>query len=281
MVQDAIPRDLHAGDNGRSDLPVPQSIRFAIPKEISMHSVRAMVPNLPSRAAQDVLAKESDEALFAQYFFKVVDCPKAHVEHDWKTCPYAHPGEIAKRRPPQCHSFRICQEFRRQKTCKLGDNCPLAHGPWEAGLHPASFKSVFCAYGQSCQRPMCFFSHSQEELRVEAAQIWQEFDADQLEASRAEIENAETNAVDEEESEIDQLCSLTAAVSRLEMESQRRTESGGNDARFEQASLRKIKQHVQTKGLIRNHRNQWVNPEQPKNRFSGWGEDPKMDRCWF
>lgn len=41
----------------------------------------------------------------------------------------------------------------------------MAHGPWEAGLHPDAFKTNLCAYGKGCQRRMCFFAHDGCELR--------------------------------------------------------------------------------------------------------------------
>ena len=42
----------------------------------------------------------------------------------------------------------------------------MAHGPWEAGLHPDAFKTNLCAYGKGCQRRMCFFAHDGAELRT-------------------------------------------------------------------------------------------------------------------
>jgi hypothetical protein len=44
--------------------------------------------------------------------------------------------------------------------------CPMAHGPWEAGLHPDAYRTNLCAYGHECKRRMCFFAHDNSELRT-------------------------------------------------------------------------------------------------------------------
>ncbi|KAJ1476219.1 hypothetical protein T484DRAFT_1632873, partial [Baffinella frigidus] len=85
--------------------------------------------------------------------------------HDWKECPYRHDGETAGRRHPRVHAPQPCPDFKNTKTCPRGDRCHLAHGPWEAGLHPAAFRTNLCAYGRACGRRMCFFAHHAAELR--------------------------------------------------------------------------------------------------------------------
>jgi len=108
--------------------------------------------------------EETDEDLFAMYVFKVVHCSKQFV-HDWKECPYAHEGETARRRHPSQHTAQPCPDFKSTKSCPRSDRCQMAHGPWEAGLHPDAFRTNLCAYGRNCQRRMCFFAHDIEELR--------------------------------------------------------------------------------------------------------------------
>lgn len=113
---------------------------------------------------------ESDEDLFAMYVFKVVHCSKQFV-HDWKECPYAHEGETARRRHPSQHTAQPCPDFKSTKQCPRcvnlavspsdcalhevniwfvprGEKCQMAHGPWEAGLHPDAFRTNLCAYGR-------------------------------------------------------------------------------------------------------------------------------------
>ena len=45
----------------------------------------------------------------------------------------------------------------------------MAHGPWEAGLHPDAYRTNLCAYGHECKRRMCFFAHDNSELRTTAS----------------------------------------------------------------------------------------------------------------
>jgi hypothetical protein len=108
--------------------------------------------------------QETEDDLFSMYVFKVAQCSKQFV-HDWKECPYRHDGETAGRRHPRLHAAQPCPEYKNTKSCPRGDRCHLAHGPWEAGLHPAAFRTNLCAYGGACGRRMCFFAHDSAELR--------------------------------------------------------------------------------------------------------------------
>lgn len=75
-------------------------------------------------------------------------CPKAKP-HDWTQCPFAHPGEKAKRRDPRRFSYSgsACPEFRKAGVCSRGDACPLAHGVFETWLHPTRYKTQVCCKG--------------------------------------------------------------------------------------------------------------------------------------
>lgn len=97
--------------------------------------------------------QETEDDLFSMYVFKVAQCSKQFV-HDWKECPYRHDGETAGRRHPRLHAAQPCPEYKNTKSCPRGDRCHLAHGPWEAGLHPAAFRTNLCAYGGACGRRM-------------------------------------------------------------------------------------------------------------------------------
>ncbi|WOL17066.1 hypothetical protein Cni_G25855 [Canna indica] len=107
----------------------------------------------------------SDE--FRMYEFKVRRCARAR-SHDWTECPYAHPGEKARRRDPRMfhYSGNPCPDFRRGGGCRRGDACDLAHGVFESWLHPARYRTQPCKDGPACARRVCFFAHSPEQLRL-------------------------------------------------------------------------------------------------------------------
>lgn len=50
-------------------------------------------------------------------------------------------------------------------SCRSGDACLFAHGVFEGWLHPARYHTQLCKFGALCQRRVCFFAHSEEELR--------------------------------------------------------------------------------------------------------------------
>ncbi|CAL9083744.1 unnamed protein product [Musa textilis] len=118
-------------------------------------------------ADMDLAADEYACDEFRMYEFKVRRCPRGRV-HDWTECPYAHPGEKARRRDPrQFHySGSPCPDFRRCGGCRLGDACDLAHGVFETWLHPARYRTQPCRDGTACSRRVCFFAHSPEQLRI-------------------------------------------------------------------------------------------------------------------
>eukprot|EP00878_Enallax_costatus_P005251 GHUV01005518.1.p1 GENE.GHUV01005518.1~~GHUV01005518.1.p1 ORF type:complete len:467 (+),score=193.09 GHUV01005518.1:456-1856(+) len=53
--------------------------------------------------------------------------------------------------------------------CARGDACPYSHGVFEQWLHPSRFRTQLCSFGSACRRPICFFAHSVNELRVPTA----------------------------------------------------------------------------------------------------------------
>ncbi|ERN15247.1 zinc finger CCCH domain-containing protein 20 [Amborella trichopoda] len=103
---------------------------------------------------------------FRMYDFKVRRCVRGR-SHDWTECPYAHPGEKARRRDPRKfhYSGTACPDFRKG-NCKRGDSCEFAHGVFECWLHPARYRTQPCKDGTSCRRRVCFFAHTPEQLRV-------------------------------------------------------------------------------------------------------------------
>ncbi|XP_051151577.1 zinc finger CCCH domain-containing protein 20-like [Andrographis paniculata] len=103
---------------------------------------------------------------FRMFEFKVKKCARAR-SHDWTQCPFAHPGEKARRRDPRKYHYsgRPCPDFRKG-ACKRGDACEYAHGVFECWLHPARYRTQPCKDGTHCRRRVCFFAHTPEQLRV-------------------------------------------------------------------------------------------------------------------
>ncbi|KAE9587913.1 hypothetical protein Lal_00002766 [Lupinus albus] len=126
-----------------------------------------------SHSDSDVPGRESDAPVdayscdqFRIYEFKIRKCARGR-SHDWTECPYAHPGEKARRRDPRKfhYSGTACPDFRKG-NCKKGDACEHAHGVFECWLHPARYRTQPCKDGTSCRRRVCFFAHTPEQLRI-------------------------------------------------------------------------------------------------------------------
>lgn len=102
---------------------------------------------------------------FRMFSFKVRPCSRAY-SHDWTECPFVHPGENARRRDPRKFHYSCvpCPDFRKG-SCRRGDMCEYAHGVFECWLHPAQYRTRLCKDGTSCDRRVCFFAHTAEELR--------------------------------------------------------------------------------------------------------------------
>ncbi|KAK4774147.1 hypothetical protein SAY87_029166 [Trapa incisa] len=103
---------------------------------------------------------------FRIYEFKVRRCTRGR-SHDWTACPFAHPGEKARRRDPRKYHYTDapCPEFRKG-SCRKGEICEFSHGVFECWLHPARYRTQPCKDGMSCRRRVCFFAHKPEQLRV-------------------------------------------------------------------------------------------------------------------
>ncbi|KAL7086957.1 hypothetical protein ACP275_13G035500 [Erythranthe tilingii] len=103
---------------------------------------------------------------FRIYEFKVRKCNRSR-SHDWTDCPFAHPGEKARRRDPRRYRYSgtVCSEFRKGH-CGKGDNCEFSHGVFECWLHPSRYRTEACKDGKNCKRKVCFFAHSTRQLRI-------------------------------------------------------------------------------------------------------------------
>ncbi|CAK9154835.1 unnamed protein product [Ilex paraguariensis] len=124
---------------------------------------------LPSNNYDDDHDDDSDPYAsdhFRMYEFKVRRCTRSR-SHDWTDCPFAHPGEKARRRDPRRYHYSgtVCSEYRRG-ICTLGDNCEFAHGVFECWLHPSRYRTEACKDSKNCKRKVCFFAHSPRQLRV-------------------------------------------------------------------------------------------------------------------
>ncbi|XP_047335510.1 zinc finger CCCH domain-containing protein 2-like [Impatiens glandulifera] len=102
---------------------------------------------------------------FRMYEFKIRMCTRSR-SHDWTDCPFAHPGEKARRRDPRRYHYSstVCADFRRG-SCNMGDNCEFSHGVFESWLHPARYRTEVCKDGKNCNRKICFFAHIPRQLR--------------------------------------------------------------------------------------------------------------------
>ncbi|GBF98299.1 hypothetical protein Rsub_10962 [Raphidocelis subcapitata] len=104
--------------------------------------------------------------------YKVLPCPQ-RSSHAWSACPFAHPNERLRRRPLHregqpgpLYRAELCPAVRARQECPMGSECGYAHNVFEHWLHPAMYRTRLCASGTACNRAVCFFAHSNDELRV-------------------------------------------------------------------------------------------------------------------
>lgn len=103
--------DTTAGVHSPYSVPTPTANYLA-----ALHSY--LPSNVPDPIEQEPAEPELlDEFLrddFHMYVFKVRSCTRGR-SHDWTTCPYAHPGEKARRRDPRRfqYSGTPCPDFRK------------------------------------------------------------------------------------------------------------------------------------------------------------------------
>eukprot|EP00878_Enallax_costatus_P000406 GHUV01000496.1.p1 GENE.GHUV01000496.1~~GHUV01000496.1.p1 ORF type:complete len:511 (+),score=144.19 GHUV01000496.1:212-1744(+) len=112
--------------------------------------------------AKDILG--TDE--FKMYLYKVLPCGKRE-QHDIGACPFAHSGEKAARRDLRVFKYdsSACPDVLQSGRCPRGISCNMAHSVFEYWLHPQRYRTQMCRDGASCTRKVCFFAHSDQELR--------------------------------------------------------------------------------------------------------------------
>lgn len=149
-------------------IEVPSWPPTSVYHDVSLTSFRRF---LPSNDVFSIFSSDTSNSDFAcdefrMYEFKVRRCMKGR-SHDWTECPYAHPGEKARRRDPRKYHYSgtACPDYRKG-SCKRGDSCDFAHGVFECWLHPARYRTQPCKDGIGCRRRVCFFAHTAEQLRV-------------------------------------------------------------------------------------------------------------------
>lgn len=100
------------------------------------------------------------------YNYKVTLCSRTDV-HDWNTCFFGHVGETALRRHPGRYRYSPmwCPYIRKKVPCPSGDVCPFAHNIFEIWLHPLRYRTRLCRSGVNCNRAVCFFAHTPEQMR--------------------------------------------------------------------------------------------------------------------
>jgi hypothetical protein len=80
--------------------------------------------------------------------------------HNWKLCPWAHPGEAAARRHPSCHQADLCHAVRMVSS-SVALSCPL---PGSAALKcgcthvtsPPGWPLPRCSHGERTSRFLPF-----------------------------------------------------------------------------------------------------------------------------
>lgn len=115
----------------------------------------------------DISSPEYKTDEFRMFKLKVVECPRRY-SHDWTTCPFSHPNEKARRRDPRTFNYTgvACPFIRQNQACAYGDQCPYSHNVFEYWLHPSRYRTQLCNIAASCNRNVCFFAHTIEELRI-------------------------------------------------------------------------------------------------------------------
>lgn len=139
-----------------------------------MHAACSLSPCTPD---QSMPSTDTTDELFAtdefrMYAFKILPCAK-RTSHDWTTCPFAHPGEKARRRDPRMFSYLAvpCPDVKQNQPCPRGDSCQYCHSVFEYWLHPSRYRTALCQNGVNCRRSVCFFAHSVSDLRTDPSHL--------------------------------------------------------------------------------------------------------------
>ena len=162
-----------------------------------MHHQRQQEINGGHFNTSELNAPEYSTDDFRMFCFKVERCSKRFV-HDWRSCPFAHPTENARRRDPRKFKYVPipCPEYKRG-ICLRGDACPYSHGVYECWLHPAKYRTQLCKEGPYCRRPVCFFAHNVRDLR-QPTHVFEEDGQNEFSAQKGVVEGLSTKSDEEE-----------------------------------------------------------------------------------
>ncbi|KAJ4971007.1 hypothetical protein NE237_004106 [Protea cynaroides] len=89
---------------------------------------------------------------FLMYEFKVRRCMHSR-SNDWTDCPFANPGEKARRKDPQRYHYsgNVCTDFWRG-GCHHGDACEFVHGVLSAGFTRRGIACKLVRMGRTVSR---------------------------------------------------------------------------------------------------------------------------------
>jgi hypothetical protein len=129
----------------------------------------SVLPLMPAMIGpNEICAAEiwSNDPNFMIYCYKIKPCTH-RTPHDWRVCPWAHPNERAARRCPRQFVYASvpCVNARSGRLCAKGPACEYSHNVTEYWLHPTRYRAEWCSLGLKCNRRLCFFAHSDVELR--------------------------------------------------------------------------------------------------------------------
>ncbi|KAE8702027.1 Zinc finger CCCH domain-containing protein 24 [Hibiscus syriacus] len=102
---------------------------------------------------------------FRLFSFKIRPCSRAY-SHDWTECPFVHPGERMHGEGTLVSTTTaVCLALISEKgLVDVGICVNMLMEVFECWLHPTQYRTWMCKDGTSCNRRVCFFAHTAEEL---------------------------------------------------------------------------------------------------------------------
>ena len=160
---DAVARCDNNGDNDGFGAAAPTAAAGPSVPQLLLPLMPAMI------GPTDICSAEvwSKDPNFMMYCYKITPCTH-RTPHDWRACPWAHPYGRAARRCPRMFVFASvpCANACSGRPCAKGAACGYSHNVTEYWLHPNRYCAEWCSVGLRCNRRLCFFAHSDAELRI-------------------------------------------------------------------------------------------------------------------
>jgi len=128
-----------------------------------------LLPLMPAMIGPTMICSAevwSKDPNFMMYCYKITPCTH-RTPHDWRVCPWAHPNERASRRCTRMFAYASvpCANARSGRPCAKGTACEYSHNVTEYWLHPNRYRAERCSLGLRCNRRLCFFAHTDVEMR--------------------------------------------------------------------------------------------------------------------